>query len=377
MKYTFFIFPVLFFNSQVLAASLLGVLVLVIGGGIKSIYERLNFKKITFILLWLTPIVYIFINLLVTSGFGQLSHVIFYQKDGVFLVTWVLFLFLHKLLSARDYVDNFKLFYLGCVFLIAVSTPINVLNGSHFFMAFFSSHNASAGFVGSLLIFTIYNSLVKKTISHVELFLLTALLLLFFWANSRAFLGGFVLAAIYMLFMMGYVRLTGKGLLTIFIFTFFLVISGYVYSERILFALSGDDYNTETRFIYWDIAITSFLQNPWFGVGFGRLNDSIILSTQDVENITQKGEFIFGERHAHNLILQILSEQGVVGLLITMVTSYFLVFYKNQNCYFGLVVKVMFVYLLGASMFGLNFVAPSTSVFFYFLLAVYWRSNNG
>lgn len=70
------------------------------------------------------------------------------------------------------------------------------------------------------------------------------------------------------------------------------------------------DVSTEGRLASWAVAVEIFLANPWLGIGGGNFN----ILYQDMA--LEMGLIFRGEgRSTHSLYLEILAEQGILGLL--------------------------------------------------------------
>ncbi|KUJ78164.1 hypothetical protein AVO45_09455 [Ruegeria marisrubri] len=70
------------------------------------------------------------------------------------------------------------------------------------------------------------------------------------------------------------------------------------------------DLSTEGRLVSWAVAVEIFFSNPWLGVGGGNFN----ILFQDLA--LEMGLMFRGEgRSTHSLYLEVLAEQGILGLL--------------------------------------------------------------
>ncbi len=97
------------------------------------------------------------------------------------------------------------------------------------------------------------------------------------------------------------VIVTGSAVLTFFMFT--QDFSALIW--RIGFIFSGEHYSQVERLENARIALTLFQQNPFFGVGIGGFSaHSFVL--EGVERF----------RYPHNIIIEVLSELGLVGFLL-------------------------------------------------------------
>lgn len=88
----------------------------------------------------------------------------------------------------------------------------------------------------------------------------------------------------------------------------------------------GKMFNPHTvgdRFNFWSIAWETFLENPFFGVGYEQFTH--ILKPYAMDGV------ISNSAHAHNLYLEEFAEGGIVGgILITALTAYFVYKYFSD-----------------------------------------------
>lgn len=63
-----------------------------------------------------------------------------------------------------------------------------------------------------------------------------------------------------------------------------------------------------SRWAYAQVALRIWLDSPWFGAGFGEFAYQSFVHAQPGDLTT--------ERHAHNIVLQVLAESGIVGLAL-------------------------------------------------------------
>jgi O-antigen ligase len=262
------------------------------------------------------------------------------------------------------------------------------------FFKLFTSHNANAGFLGSILILNILFLVNKDLIKAFKingLLLIISSLYISFWFllfYSRAFFAGLIVA-IFILIWLDLRNRKKLSLKRMFIaaslFTLIVGLSLFTpLADRILKLIENpySDFNFFMRVKLWSLALELWLQDLktiLFGIGIGKFNDYSIVEVYKKFNTG----FYFGEGHAHNIVLQLLVEQGVVGLITLFVIFLFLLrrlggLYKRFKHF--IIVKPyikfafyssysLFIYLFVASMFGLNFFTPSTSIIFYILLA--------
>jgi O-antigen ligase len=160
-------------------------------------------------------------------------------------------------------------------------------------------------------------------------------------------------------------------------------------ADRVSYDYLKDDQNLLTRILYWQRAIQYIQDSPIVGVGIGSFNDSSVVLEHVAPGISVKSssEKFFGENHAHNIILHVLAEQGVLGLallswfwlsLLRRRPSSYIQFRPNELEDFKLMkraITAIFIYLLAASMLGNNLLTISTAFIFYILAAAFVSST--
>lgn len=380
MKKIHYIFFFLFAQSIFIIGIYMSFLILLFYYSLKLFITR-KIKKYTFI--FLIPFIYWILNLFLFSEPAQLLNLEFYRYDGKFIPVFVILLLLLNSIYYKDFIEYIKkLKFL--VFLIWIMTIIGFIPFLN--ISLFESHNANAGFIGSIIIVNIiilfrFNHVFK--FNKVFLFGITLyFLLLFVNYFSRAFFLGLVIS----LFFLFFFERKNHNLKNIVSFFFILIIFSIFTSlfssipERFILAIKepGEDWNVITRIAIWQLAINLWFSNFktfFFGIGIGLFNDITTLEIYK-DNIIDK--FYFGERHSHNIILHLLVEQGLLGLILFF-SPFIYIYRKLKTIYsktrseisaFNLqVFLTLFIYLFVASQFGLNFFTPSTSIIFYIFLA--------
>lgn len=375
MQVIHYIFFILFLQTYFIFGNLISVFILFLYS-IFNIIKKGKINKIIVILF--IPYLYWFFNIFIFNP-EQLLYLEFYRYDGKLIVIWTIFiLFIASIhyKNKNQYIKNLKQF-LMFLWIISICGFIPFLNFS-----LFNSHNANAGFLGSVLILTFlilinYNNLFK--FNKLILFIVFIYIAyLFFSQYSRAFTVGFILSILY-IFFKNIENINLKNII-IFLIILIIILLTMIFSsniiERFKSILKGDlDYNVITRFALWNLAYKLWKKNILFGIGIGSFND-IAISQVYHEFITSK--YFFGEQHSHNIILQLLVEQGIIGLFLFFISFFFIWKYllKKENLTKSKIhqlnidiYKSLFIYLFIASQFGLNFFTPSTSIIFYTLLA--------
>jgi len=160
-------------------------------------------------------------------------------------------------------------------------------------------------------------------------FILFTNLVALFITKSRGSYLGFILGAIFVLWLhYKSVKKFFKALGIMVLISLPLIFITGIYKRIFqIFDLKGAP--TVIRFELWDRAWYLFSQSPLFGIGFGRFND-IFSIDRHVFNIERlKGypgiftyyadqSFYFDSAHIHNSYLQFLTETGIIGLGLLM-----------------------------------------------------------
>lgn len=130
-------------------------------------------------------------------------------------------------------------------------------------------------------------------------------------------------------------------------------------------------YNVVQRIAYWERAGEYVLRSPWLGVGFSRFNDVPTRQFAGVRGLLQwkaKATTVNDDAHAHNALLMVWAETGLVG--VTLWVLFLVSLYREARRRmllpaphvlrgFGLGVVLSFAILLVASLAANNIVAPS------------------
>jgi len=91
-------------------------------------------------------------------------------------------------------------------------------------------------------------------------------------------------------------------------------LSASLSGERVFSLVSG----TSQRLQLWRTALAIFSEHPWLGAGVGQFP----VNSYFIVGAAPDGRFLGGGEHAHNLILHLLSEFGVVAPLLAIVMGY-------------------------------------------------------
>lgn len=187
-----------------------------------------------------------------------------------------------------------------------------------------------------LISFLDNNVLVKNRVVAGVLFLLGFAALII---NGTR--GAWVALAPVFIILMGYYGLKNKKLLAICLV--FLVIAGGILSTsknftyRLRTSIKHTDTSTRERYAIWESAFNMFKDHPLLGVGLGQYKDNYqkkyILKKAKYKKLT----------HAHNNVMQMLAENGIVGCA-GFLTLVFYIFGKNisdfikRRCPYSLII---------------------------------------
>jgi O-antigen ligase len=143
-----------------------------------------------------------------------------------------------------------------------------------------------------------------------------------------------------------------------------------------------NDFNKNLFFTHWQTALVLFEHAPVLGVGTGLFYYSVTQSHKDIlceiktlcPSTMQATDL---SSTAHNIYLQILAEQGVIGIFIFITILVYLVYFFLQNK------EDIFVLCLGMSIFcfllqGLTFsyfAYPEMLYLFFLLLGLYCKKD--
>jgi len=120
----------------------------------------------------------------------------------------------------------------------------------------------------------------------------------------------------------------------------YLITRGYFRPTGISMASSVADkfqevsgYNFDSRFLFWATAIAIFLANPWLGIGLDNFKYACVsfrLEGQKLLGFGDPQSFAYSN-WAHNELLQLLCEGGVIGILpiLFLLYLYLRVLYKR------------------------------------------------
>ena len=142
-----------------------------------------------------------------------------------------------------------------------------------------------------------------------------------------------------------------------------------VFERAATISLSTEDGSVNQRLRYYKQAMKHFISNPIFGIGIG--NWKFLSIKYDKKNITQYTV----PYHAHNDFLQIVTEQGILGLTAyLMVFVSFLFTYIKQKLFFRDPVNIFMIASISIfvidSMLNFPIARPITQLPFIAILSV-------
>lgn len=341
-------------------------------------------------------LIYVIANLAIHNSITDLISPSFLRYDGKLLATLMIFLAAIFVFDAAPEINTFWSVTVGVVLCSAVFFPVTLLFGdkkSGLLIGFFTSHNALAGASGSVVL------LIACTQAHFRrtepLFwgasIITGCLgfYIFLLAGSRAFMLGLAGATAYLVLTsrLSYAKKLCSAAIVMSLLVTTILASPA--ADRMSYDYVSSDNNLLTRISYWQRAISFISDSPLIGMGIGSFNDSSLQTEQLAPGVKTRSTStkFFGENHAHNIVLHILSEQGVIGL--TLLTSFWWAIISRHprnidRVYTGALesfdrmsrtVRSMFIYLLAASMLGNNLLTMSTAFIFYLVAASFVSST--
>ena len=349
------------------------------------------------VLILLVYLLYVLLNLTVHGSFADLASADFLRYDGKFLPTLVVFVGATLFFDAFRRASPFWTAIAGILGAALLVLPASALFGEEkggLLIGFFTSHNALAGSAGAvtLLVITLQAEIRRRMPALVApLAAVGAVsMYLFLMAGSRAFLLGFACAVVYLVARSG-LSVVRKVVIASFTFVMLVVlIATSPAADRLSYDYLQEDANLLTRLEYWARAADYAMQSPIIGVGIGSFNDDSLLLESPAPGIavrTESSKF-FGENHAHNIVLHLLAEQGLVGILLLSWFWASLLFRQpplsaalarqQQREFLAMrrCVRALFVFVLAASMLGNNLLTMSTSFVFYLVAAGYVTSTS-
>jgi len=345
--YILLVFPVLFLLVNKFPYLLIFSVVISVFIGILFFVSKRSITSFHTEILGILLIIYIYI--IISYFFSGQNLVNFFsypflRNDGNFFFCYILFF-----VFAIPFLDYKKLAKLYFIFIFSVFTIFSLLGIIEYFLGkwsimvwedvyagriFFAlnfAHNATGSVYAIVCIFALVFFLKEKinNLKVLYFFILFINLVALFITKSRGSYLGFILGAIFVLWLhYKSVKKFFKALGIMALISLPLIFITGIYKRIFqIFDLKGAP--TVIRFELWDRAWYLFSQSPLFGIGFGRFND-IFSIDRHVFNIERlKGypgiftyyanqSFYFDSAHIHNSYLQFLTETGIIGIGLLM-----------------------------------------------------------
>lgn len=297
----------------------------------KFLLKESKINKILFYVILMLG--YFFISTLIYAPESFLEYD-FYRRDGNVFITFLpllILLYFKFKINVENIIKSFiyfatmiNLIFL-CIFFVTGGTIWFYEENVYHFL--FEAHNAAGGFLMMLTAFSL--GLYLRYKNNYNLFILFINLLGLYETNSR----GSILAFIFSIIMLyslkkGYEKYLANLFIIgqIIIYSFIYINAPYNFLDESLFSVDIIDNDFIDRggtfinrgFYLWPRAIYLFLQSPILGIGFGGYND-LPYNLDGIAGLLMYNApsiYIFSDAHAHNTFLNVLSETGIVGLII-------------------------------------------------------------
>ena len=359
----------------------------------KFLLKETKIDKILFYLILMLG--YFFISTLIYAPESFFEYD-FYRRDGNVFITFLPLLILLNF--------NFKI-DIECVIksFIYFATMINLIFLCIFFVTggtiwfheeniyhfLFEAHNAAGGFLMILTAFSL--GLYLRYKNSYNLFILFINLLGLYETNSR----GSIIALFFSIVMLCALKKNREKLLIkifvigqIFLYGYLYMNAPYNFLDETLFDVDMIDNDFMDRggtfiargFYLWPRAIYLFLQSPILGTGFGSYND-LPYNLDGIAGLLMYNApsiYVFSDAHAHNTFLHVLSETGIVGLIIlVMLLLSINSFIKNINNKF--IFYILYLGFWGAvfsSVTEHRLFTPSQMVPYIIILGLVYASKN-
>jgi len=311
-------------------------------------FGRLKLNLNTYFKLYTLFVIYSFFNFIFRYEKGVPIRFIL-SLISVYILS---FIFL-QLINTRKKLENAYIF-LGISFCISTLVSIlqfitkkkivphaiityDVATGIGKYSGTFLNPNTFACFtILTLFIYLFFmNNSATKWKKIIFRFTFFAVLISIFFINSTA---GY-LAIISSVFTYTFLKSKNKSLIIAF-FIFFLMLFLAIpnpITERLSYRFKSEgkwrDNSTNKRLILWTEAIHMFKDNPIFGIGFAKFKIGNKIYNEKLFKSQRRGIIVFDV--AHNDYLNILSENGIIGLglYLSMIFSIIYKLYKKyKNC---------------------------------------------
>jgi len=355
---------------------------------------RNNFPSVVF---WLF-LFYVYVVISTTLYHpASFSNFRFYRYDGNFIISYLPLLVL-PFLNYNLNIDRVFRFFLNIT--TTVSSVVFVADGLKFggFNGLFVANNAAGGFYSIVTSLAFIYFLERKTPLNLLHLILNVLFL--YATYSRGSILGLALGGLFYYFFhirkryLIYLIIAGVCLVQVYILF-------QTYPDYVKYVRGGpkvDYYTNYTRFILnsygivsvkfnnvliriyntWPRAVDCFFHSPFFGTGFGSIDDvpfkfeskiPLILSTNIQNNK------VFTDSHAHHSFLHFLGELGLFGLFIFLKfwkTIYKFLTKNNQDPRIRGFLLVSFYNLTIMSFTEHRITTPSNALPFVLALSLYY-----
>ena len=285
----------------------------------------------------------------------------FYRRDGNLFITYAPLLILPLI---KNDIDMNKLLekFLSIMAIINIVLIIQYLTQNSiqeilknervaFFM--FQTHNAAGGYISTLLCLSIGVFVTNKNTKNFAVIVVNTIALLL--TNSRGSIIGVIFALLVLICNTKALHKFQKILKNIDIKLFVLCLTTIIMVSSIIMANLGnkvliepkDEFElpkelTQYEWIFktigrshtiinrtcylWPRAMRLFTESPLLGTGFGSYTDRPYELLKIIPNILEinVSEVKYSDSHAHNSYLHVLSETGILGFSILMVTLFYI-----------------------------------------------------
>ena len=269
-------------------------------------------------------------------------------KKKVFFVPVFIALWLSMILFTR-FVTNIQGFFYGDNFYDTIALNVNVIAG---FLAL----------VYPLIFIFIREQKNTKVFVSIMLFILFAI----FLTRCRiVILLSFISTII---FLFGYKKKVYVKILISLSIILLIAAIGYI-------SFLKSNFNSiSERLIWWKTAYLMFKEHIWLGCGLG--NYSVLFKAF-------RPELVLNTLFAHNIIMQLLAEIGILGIFsfIVLIISFYIELIKKildeKNTYFYIYIAISVTSFLIINLFDYSFFAPANMlVFFIVFSSVFFTENS-
>ncbi len=262
----------------------------------------------------------------------------FFRYDGNLYISYLPLLSFSFFAYDFNIEKKFKQFLFFSIIINIIGLVLLGLGKDGNYHGFFKAHNAVGGFMAFITIIAFVFAHQKKQ-NRYRFVALIAFVLLWLTGSRGSILGFLASAMFYFI----YIRNYYKKLNIVFLVFFFIInfiASLYIYDTGLYtsqnLAKNGEKHmtnyirltkgqvSTKEMNVYlriywtWGRATNCFLVSPFFGTGFGSIND-VPFNFKGIDNvltINRPKEYIFNASHAHHSYFHFLGELGIIGFVI-------------------------------------------------------------